>query len=180
MSGFLPLCSECLNNMSPHFDIHMVSPTFFPIFVCVWEGQGMRLSSYMWPYLSMYHSEVWAVDFQTRIILCRVLPRRVAIMESRVVLVHRLCGCRRGVRGTCYVCYRPRSCLVLVVSRCDGPATPSSPTSISITKERYRLPVYLSQAYLNASDCVMHIWPNNFPHDIPEHDPPCTYTYICT
>ena len=46
--------------------------------------------------------------------------------------------------------------------------------------------IYLSRAYLNVSDCVMHIWPSLWPwvrahvcndllHDIPERDPPCTY-----
>ena len=71
----------------------------------------------------------------------------------------------------------------------DDSNVPSSPTSISIAKERCRLPIYLSQAYLNVSDCVImtHIWPipmvcNNIPRDIPECDPPCTYvrTYIRT
>jgi len=43
--------------------------------------------------------------------------------------------------------------------------------------------IYLSQAYLNVSDCVMHIWPipvvcNDIPRHIPEHDWP--YTYIHT
>jgi len=39
-------------------------------------------------------------------------------------------------------------------SRDDSNALSSS-TSISIAKERCRLPIYLSQAYLNVSDCVI-------------------------
>jgi len=42
----------------------------------------------------------------------------------------------------------------------------------------------LRRAYLNVSDCVMHIWPipmpvvyNDIPRDIPERHPPCTYIF---
>ena len=65
----------------------------------------------------------------------------------------------------------------------DGPAAPSSPTSISIAKEYCCPPIYLSWAYLNVWDCVTHMWPipmvcNSIPCDIPEHDPPRTYVHM--
>jgi len=59
---------------------------------------------------------------------------------------HVLCGCRWGACGMCYVCCIGEAVWCWLYSSHDGPAVLSSPTSISITKERRRQHIYLSRA----------------------------------
>jgi len=80
----------------------------------------------------------------------------------------------------CYVsCRSRRSCLVFVVSKPQWPCR-TVVLDLHLHRQRTLSSPHLSQAYLNVSDCVTHIWPilmvcNNIPHDIPEHDPPLMY-----
>jgi len=50
------------------------------------------------------------------------------------------------------------SCLVFVVSKPRWPRCAVVP-DLHLHRQRMPSAIYLSRAYLNVSDCVMHIWP---------------------
>ena len=126
----------------------------------------------------------WTISRLHYVAVCNeyILGIRVCIFASHPCAC-RLCiyGCKWGARGTCYVCCR--SCLMFVVSMLRWPHRAIVP-DLHLYRHRTLSSVinYLSRAYLNLSDCVMHIWPipmlyNDIPHYISECDPPRTYTH---